>query len=116
MLISDKTFVFLIFIVSLAVGSVFHIKYLTVNVENGIRKTKSEIRKYKRECRILQAEWQVVSNPERIQKLANKYLNASSTMVPMKVICRDISCSDENHDVPNRKNKLINLINEVGKR
>lgn len=112
MIVSDKFAVFFIFFVCLLGASVFHIKYLTVALEGHVKTAKADIKKYKNEYRILLAEWQAISTPNRIQKLANKHLHAETTMVPMRVV--DNSIKIKASDRGQRKGTLSDLMKSFG--
>ena len=109
MFISDKSSIVVFVLLCAIGGGLFHIIYLTVALEAKIKTAKLEIATLTKKHQILIAEWQAVSNPERIQYLAGKYL--SKNMEPIRVIEADISCSE---DRGRKRMQLLNLINEVG--
>lgn len=108
-MLSDKMAVALVLLTCAMIGGVFHIKYMAVSLEDNIKKTKRAIKQYKKDYCILQAEWQALTNPDRIQILSDKYL--ASKMEPAKAINVPIdgfcSACDE-HET----SKLVDLITE----
>lgn len=108
MVISDKFSVFFIFFVCLLGVSVFYVKYLTVTLECYVKTAKIDMKRYKKEHKILLAEWQAISNPDRIQKLANKHLHAETAMVPMRVVDDGVKIKSSN--IESQKGKLSDLI------
>ena len=73
-----------IFAVILLIGSVaysYRVKYHSIALMNETTRLKKEIDKTRNEIAEAKAEWQVLNNPERIQKLAD----AHTQTVNMKV-------------------------------
>ena len=106
-MISDKIAVTLVFSSCIIVVGMFYVKYSTMEIRDKIKKTKIEINHYKKNCNILQAEYQALSSPERIQLLANKYL--TQDMEPAKI--SDISlngcCAAYNEEKIEQLSELI---------
>lgn len=108
-MLSDKMAVALFFSTCAMIGGVFHIKYMAVSLEDDIKRTKRAIKQYKKDYCILQAEWQALTNPDRIQILSDKYLG--SKMEPAKAVNVPIDgfCSDYDE---HKMDKLVDLITE----
>jgi len=71
----------LFFILALFVGFVlFKVKYEVIEVEQKLAETLSQTEREKENIHILKAEWSHLNEPQRLQKLAEKYLD----IVPMK--------------------------------
>lgn len=73
-----------IFAIVLLIGSVaysYRIKYHSIALSNDVVRLKKEIEKTRNDIAEAKAEWQVLNNPDRIQKLAD----AHTPIVGMKV-------------------------------
>lgn len=65
----------LFFCLSLVIGFfLFQVKYAVVEVEQKLVKIVSKINKEKDNLHVLKAEWSHLNEPQRLQKLAEKYL------------------------------------------
>lgn len=53
----------------------FYLKYSVVLIEDRIRYAKKEIINEEKNMHILKAEWKELTAPERLQRLAKRYLN-----------------------------------------
>ena len=72
----------LFFLLSLLVGFVlFKVKYEVVEVEQKLAKTLEQIKIEEENIHILKAEWSHLNEPQRLQKLAEKFLDIR----PMKI-------------------------------
>lgn len=72
---------FLFFLLAVVVGFVlFKVKYQVVEVEQKLAETLRQIEQEKGNIHILNAEWSHLNEPQRLQKLAEKYLD----ILPMK--------------------------------
>lgn len=58
----------------------FKVKYEVVEIEQKLAQTEQQIAREKETIHILKAEWSHLNEPQRLQKLAEKYLD----IVPMK--------------------------------
>ncbi|MBP9692049.1 MAG: hypothetical protein KBD90_01810 [Alphaproteobacteria bacterium] len=75
---STLLFVFL----ALIVGSLlFKVKYEVVEIEQKLAEKQDQIFREKENIHILKAEWSHLNEPQRLQKLAEKYLDVQ----PMKI-------------------------------
>jgi len=71
----------LFFLLALFGGFVlFKVKYEVVEIEQKLAQTEQQIAREKETLHILKAEWSHLNEPQRLQKLAEKYLD----IVPMK--------------------------------
>lgn len=74
---STALFLFL----SLVIGFVlFQVKYAVVEIEQKLAQTLQQIKREKDNIHILKAEWSHLNEPQRLQKLAEKFLD----IMPMK--------------------------------
>lgn len=58
----------------------FKVKYEVVEIEQKLAETEQQIMREKETIHILKAEWSHLNEPQRLQKLAEKYLD----ITPMK--------------------------------
>ncbi len=58
----------------------FKVKYEVVDIEQKLTQTEQQIIREKETIHILKAEWSHLNEPQRLQKLAEKYLD----IVPLK--------------------------------
>lgn len=58
----------------------FKVKYEVVDIEQQLAQAEQQIAREKETIHILKAEWSHLNEPQRLQKLAEKYLD----IVPMK--------------------------------
>jgi cell division protein FtsL len=69
------------FLLALVGGFIlFKVKYEVVEIEQKLAQTERQIAREKETIHILKAEWSHLNEPQRLQKLAEKYLD----IVPMK--------------------------------
>lgn len=69
------------FILALVGGFIlFKVKYEVVEIEQKLAETEQQIMREKETIHILKAEWSHLNEPQRLQKLAEKYLD----IMPMK--------------------------------
>jgi hypothetical protein len=69
------------FLLALAGGFIlFKVKYEVVEIEKQLAQTEQQIALEKEMLHVLNAEWSHLNEPQRLQKLAEKYLD----IVPMK--------------------------------
>lgn len=69
------------FILALIGGFIlFKVKYEVVEIEQKLAETELQISREKETIHILKAEWSHLNEPQRLQKLAEKYLD----IMPMK--------------------------------
>ena len=80
-MISKKSTIFFSFFICAASSVLFGLKYSVMKIEDRISKAKREITIEKKSNHILKAEWKTLTTPERIQRLATKYL----TMRPIEL-------------------------------
>jgi len=74
---STLLFVFLALIVG---GVLFKVKYAVVEIEQQLTETQNQIQRERENIHILKAEWSHLNEPQRLQKLAENYLDIQ----PMK--------------------------------
>ncbi len=70
------------FLVLLALGVgfvLFKVKYEVVEIEEKFSKTRAQIRREEDTIHILKAEWSHLNEPQRLQSLAEKYLDIGPT-------------------------------------
>lgn len=111
-MISDKSAVSLVFLSCLIGTSVFYIKYMAMSLSDDIKATKAELVKSKKYNKILHAEWQALTNPDRIQKLADMHLGKN--FEPASVIDAPIDGYCSAYD-EKKVDQLLELINDNGK-
>lgn len=63
----------IMFILPVALG-LFYVKHIVENLEEDLTALEKSISSDKDEIHVLRAEWAYLSRPERVQKLANDYL------------------------------------------
>ncbi|OJW50360.1 MAG: hypothetical protein BGO67_00350 [Alphaproteobacteria bacterium 41-28] len=93
---------FFSFILALFVGFIlFKVKYEVVAVEQKLALTLQQIKREKETIHILKAEWSHLNEPQRLQKLAEKFLDikAMKTDQIMAISC-DFKGEDKFMDVP----------------
>lgn len=66
---------FAIIVVFISIYMVFNVSYKTQNSRENLAKTKSEIISLENDIHLLKVEWSYLTNPARIEKLAQKHLN-----------------------------------------
>jgi len=89
-------------VLSLAVYSLFYIKYQVIELAKNVEYLKKEVSKEKETIYILRAENTFLSKPARIRKLATKYLSLEPTKIAQltkpqskDVMSKDIMAMDE---------------------
>ncbi|MBQ4875147.1 MAG: hypothetical protein HRK26_03420 [Rickettsiaceae bacterium H1] len=74
-LLSKKTFTFLYTLLLLAgIGMLFGIKYNVANLQKQLSNIENEIDEIQNTIKIIEAEWSYLTQPARLEKLAEKYL------------------------------------------
>ena len=68
----------IMFILPVAMG-LFYVKHIVQNLEDEIATIERSIETDEDEVNMLRAEWAFQTKPQRIKKLANKYLDLSPT-------------------------------------
>lgn len=72
---------FLFVLLALGVGfTLFKVKYEVVDLEQRLNQTKRQIERERENIHILKAEWSHLNEPQRLKRLADKYLD----IFPMK--------------------------------
>ena len=80
----------LFFLLALLGGFIlFKVKYEVVEIEQRLTQTEQQITREKETIHILKAEWSHLNEPQRLQKLAEKYLDI--TPIKTKQIAAVIS-------------------------
>jgi len=70
----------LFFLLAIIVGFVlFKVKYEVVEIEQKLAQTQQQIEREKENIHILKAEWSHLNEPQRLKKLAEKYLDIVPT-------------------------------------
>ena len=77
---SKKYTVFFSFFICVAGSLLFYLKYSVVDIENRIAVATVELAKEKNNQHILKAEWKALTTPERVQRLAVKYLKMQQAL------------------------------------
>ncbi|MDR2267984.1 MAG: hypothetical protein LBD81_00860 [Holosporaceae bacterium] len=88
----------------------FYLKYSVVSLEDRIKIASSEIIREKKNRHILRAEWKSLTSPERIQRLALKYLTLKQ-VEPSQL--REFDPSIFHSDKNKKPKKLSKLVNEI---
>jgi cell division protein FtsL len=63
------------FIVFISVYLVFNISYKTQNARENLMKIKLDIMNFENDIHLLKVEWSYLTNPKKIEQLAQKHLN-----------------------------------------
>lgn len=82
-----------IFVIILLIGSVaysYRVKYHSIALMNETARLKKEIDKTKNEISEAKAEWQVLNNPERLQKLADAHTATTGLRVTQIIHWSDL--------------------------
>lgn len=79
----------------------FKVKYEVVEIEQKLAEIEQQIAREKETIHILKAEWSHLNEPQRLQKLAEKYLD----IIPMKTE-QIAAVINDNKDKGNLKNLL----------
>lgn len=82
-----------IFVIILLIGSVaysYRVKYHSIALMNETTRLKKEIDKTKNEIAEAKAEWQVLNNPERLQKLADAHTQTTGMKVSQIIRWSDL--------------------------
>lgn len=67
-----------IFILPLALG-LFYVKHVVENTEEDLAQLENQINTDQDEIHVLKAEWIYLSRPDRVKKLADRYLDLQPT-------------------------------------
>jgi len=111
-MIIKKSSLFLVFLIC-AIGSwLFYVKYGVMQIEDDIVRTKRAIAEEKRNRHILRAEWKALTDPDRIQRLTEKYLNVIP-MDPEQMKEYDPSIFHDETVKPKHTKKLSRIISEI---
>lgn len=111
-MIIKKSSVFWIFLIC-AIGSwLFYVKYGVMQVEDRIKQVRCEIVEERKNYHILKAEWKALTTPDRIQRLAVKYLQVSQ-MNPEQLCEYDASIFHDEVAKYKKTQKLSKLISKI---
>ena len=77
---------------------VFRIKYTVMALEQQHRLVKRAISENQEAIHVLRAEWHHLNNPERLQKLAVKYLDIGPQQAPQVANLKDVAGQNNNND------------------
>lgn len=75
------TFLLLVVLLLINIFSLFWVKYHVIKVKKQSQKVQREIVRDLEIVHVLQAEWTYLNQPQRLQYLANKYLNMQTITV-----------------------------------
>jgi cell division protein FtsL len=89
----------------------FYLKYSVISIEDRIKITRKKISEEKKNYHVLKAEWKSLTAPERIQKLAVKYLNMKQTK-PSQLKEFDYSIFHSETSKSKQTKKLSKLLEE----
>lgn len=70
-----------IFAIGLIVFGLFQIKYKVSNLRHDLSEINRQLAADKDSIRVLKAEWSYLNKPERVEKLASKYLKLDNILV-----------------------------------
>lgn len=82
-----------IFVIIFLIGSVaysYRVKYHSIALMNEMNRIKKEIDKTKNEIAEAKAEWQVLNNPDRLQKLADAHTATANMRVTQIIRWSDL--------------------------
>ena len=85
MTIQNRASILFILLTSFVCIYTFNIKYLAISLADGIRKVGKDIQNEKRRSKLLKAEWQALTAPNRINVLAKKFLNSEKHMETVRL-------------------------------
>lgn len=85
MTVQNKASILFIFFTSCVCIYTFNVKYRAIALADNIKKTQNEIKKEKKQRKILRAEWQALTAPSRIKTLAKKFLDSERNMEPVRL-------------------------------
>ena len=108
-MVSDKYVVSLICCTCLIGTGVFFIKYEAMELADKIKHAKAELVYHKKYRKILQAEWQALTNPERIQALTDRHLGAEYVNADIISVKIDGYCAARDEK---KSEQLAELIDE----
>lgn len=75
-----STIVFLC--LSLVIGFLlFQVKYAVVEIEENLSRATAQMQKERENLHVLKAEWSLLNDPQRLEKLAEKFLDVKATKV-----------------------------------
>lgn len=101
--------VFLTCIIIVVGSSLFRLKYQVLTLEQTYQHLKKTHEDTKETITVLRAEWAHLNDPQRLQLLAEKYLDLEPVAFKQIVGLRDITSGDIGYDV----NALDKLIQEI---
>ncbi len=85
-------------ILILGVGfCLFHFKYRVVSLEGDLRVMEEIILEKKQNIRLLEAEWEHVTTPSRIQELCQKHLSVEALKASSYIHMSQIPFRDDDH-------------------
>lgn len=103
----------LFFILALFVGFVlFKVKYEVIEVEQKLAETLRQTEREKENIHILKAEWSHLNEPQRLQKLAEKYLDIVPTKTDQIVAISNESEEKANFNDPLAQPHLASMRGE----
>ncbi|MDR1361725.1 MAG: hypothetical protein LBJ16_00745 [Holosporaceae bacterium] len=109
-MVTKKSTVFFIFLIGVVGSWMFYLKYSVVSLEDRIAVASRGIINEKKNRHILRAEWKSLTSPERIQKLALKYLNLKQ-VEPTQL--REFDPAIFHSDKTKKTKKLSKLVNDI---
>lgn len=96
---STALFLFL----SLAIGfTLFHVKYRVVEIEQQLTHMNRQIKQENENIHILKAEWSHLNEPQRLQQLAEKFLDVAPIKTEQMASLYDYSREENHYDVSPR--------------
>ena len=90
----------------------FYLKYSVVLIEDRIRYARREIINEEKNMHILKAEWKALTTPERLQRLAKRYLNMQQIQ-PSQLKEYDASLFHSEKSRYKRTKQLSKLVKDV---
>lgn len=82
-----------IFVIVLLLGSVaysYRVKYHSIALSNDVARIKKDIEKTRNDIAEAKAEWQVLNNPDRLQKLADAHTSTGNMKVTQIIRWSDL--------------------------
>lgn len=109
---TKKTSIFFMLLICIMGAWLFYLKYSVVLIEDRIRYAKKEIINEEKNMHILKAEWKELTTPERLQRLAKRYLNMQQIQ-PSQLKEYDASLFHSETGRYKRSKQLSKLVREV---